>query len=229
MALIWPAKLMRDPDIFVTDFSEYTTGAKPADWTQRWTTTDVPLVQSVAGSLSGKSLRWSKTSASRQALSWDRIAAVADCEILYRIRAIEAYADSEPFARSVLRGGGAAASEQGYLGNTIGRNIGTLYALSGQKYVAGASTTIIAVANGGSPNYAVNGWIWSRTRLIGTSLGLKVWEDGQAEPGAFTSVTDSSISTAGWVGFGIGSNNPDVEIDFFSVALNSKTAPMVRR
>lgn len=229
MALIWPAQLMRDPDYYVTNFSEYATGAKPADWTLRWTATDTPLVQSVAASLSGKALRWTKTSASRQALSWDKVPAVADCEILYRVRAIEAYADSEPFVRSVLRGGGAAATEQGYLGNCIGRNIGTLYALSGQKYVAGASTTIIAVANGGSPNYAVNGWIWYRHRMIGTSMGIKIWEDGQAEPGSFTSVTDSSIASAGWVGLAIGSTNPDAEIDFFSVAFNGKTAPAVRR
>lgn len=206
-----------------TDFSEYAVGARPSDWTQRWATTDVPLVQNVAAAMSGKALRWAKTSASRQALSWDRVPAVADCEVLFRARAIEAYADSEVFMRASIRGAGTAGAETGYIGTFLGRNVGTLYAQSDQKYVAGASTTIGAVANGPSPNYAVNNWVWFRFRVNGTTLSMKIWNDGQSEP-AFTNNTDSSISAAGWTGLSIGGANPDTEVDFFSVGINGDVA-----
>lgn len=228
MALIWPAQPMRDPDIYVTDFSEYPTGAKPSDWTQRWDTTDVPLVQSVAGSLSGNALRWTKTGANRQGLSWNRVPAAVNCEILIRARAIEAFGAGEIFARSVCRSSGAAGAESGYVG-TIGGGGTNNYFMNVQKYVVSTGSTIIANTPGPSPSYIINIWVWLRFRVIGTTLAVKIWQQGSSEPGSFGTVTDTSLSAGGWIGLGIGGNNPDAECDFFSVALNGKTAPSAKR
>ncbi|TJV42402.1 MAG: hypothetical protein E5Y02_14810 [Mesorhizobium sp.] len=208
---------------YKTFFSEYTVGAKPSDWSQKWDTTNVPLVQTVAGSLGGKALRWTKTSANRMGLSWDRLPSAADCEILIRARAIEAFGAGEIILRPVARASGAFGAENGYVA-TFGAGGTNNYFMNIQKYVAGASTTIIANTPGPTPAYVVNDWVWYRYRLSGTTLSIKIWKDGSAEPGSFSSVVDASIAAAGWIGLGIGSANPDCECDFFSAAFNGETA-----
>jgi hypothetical protein len=226
--MMMPAYPMRDPDYYVTDFSEYATGAQPSSWTRRWGAGFTALVQTSAGSLSGKALRWTKTSAARQALSWDRVPVSINVEILVRLRAIEAWANNDNIMGVVARGGGAAGSESGYRATVSGLTSGTLYASASNKY--GPDATLGTSTPGPSPNLAVNDWVWMRFRVNGSSLSRKTWHQGASEPGAFDeTLTDTSIAGAGWVGLAQVTGNPDCEIDFFSVAVRGKTASMVKR
>ncbi|TJV21082.1 MAG: hypothetical protein E5Y04_28675 [Mesorhizobium sp.] len=212
---------------YMTFFSEYTVGAQPSDWTSRWVAGGfTALVQTVPGSLGGKALRWTKTAANRQALSWDRVPNAANVELLVRLRAIEAWVANDNLIALLARGSGAAASETGYRSAPGGQLTGTQYSTGMNKYIAGASTLLGTNTNGPAPNLAVNDWLWSRFRVNGTSLSRKTWHDGAAEPGAYDeTVVDASVAAAGWTGLTQVTANPNIEIDFFSVGLNGEVAP----
>lgn len=229
MSLIFPGYIQRDPDYYITDFSEYTIGVQPPDWTSRYGSTFTFVVQSAVGALSGKALRWTKTNSGHQAISWDRVPFVADAEILLRCRALESYT-AQNFVGGYLRGSGSLGAEQGYRSAVSGNTAGTLWQTILNKYISGSSTTLGTGTNGPSPNYTVNTWIWTRFRLAGTSLSRKTWYYGSTEPGSFDEVlTDSSITGAGWSGLHNISTNPDVEIDFVGIALRGKTVPLSKR
>jgi hypothetical protein len=211
---------------FATFFSEYAVGAQPSDWTSRYGTGFTALVQTVAGSLGGKALRWTKTGAARQGLSWDRIPAVADIEVLMRLRAIEAYASSENFLCAYTRGAGALGSETGWRGAVSGITTTTLAVSNLNKYVSGTLTTVgISGDDIPSPDYVVNNWLWHRLRVNGSTIQRKTWHHGASEPGAWDdTVTDASVPSAGWTGLQQVSANPDSECDFFSVGINGAVA-----
>lgn len=232
MSLIVPGYIQRDPDYYFTDFSEYAAGGQPSDWTKRWVTTGyTALVQSVAGSLSGQALRWTKTAASRQLLSWDKLPAAADFEVLVRSRAIETPSTPEALLRIMGRASGAAGAETGYLTVHYYHTSGTnLWRGAAQRYLSGTGTQIDSTTDGPAPNFAVNNWFWSRFNVKGSTISRKQWWHGQAEPGSWTSqATDTNISAGGWIGLYNVEANPDVEIDFFAVALGGKTVPLVER
>lgn len=68
------------------------------------------------------------------------------------------------------------------------------------KDVSGTFTTLTSA----SFTYANGTFYWLRFNLVGTTLKLKAWQDGAAEPGSFTiSVTDLSLSSGG---YGLGSD-----------------------
>lgn len=81
------------------------------------------------------------------------------------------------------------------------------------KDVAGSFTTL---GSTGVTYTAVN-FFWLRFLLQGTSLQLKSWQDGTAEPAAYqVSVTDSSLVSGGW---GVGSDSTlATSYDSFSVS-----------
>ncbi|TIX41930.1 MAG: hypothetical protein E5V40_08595 [Mesorhizobium sp.] len=214
-------------DIITTDFREYTAGAAPVDWTARYTTTGwTTVVQTVAGSLSGKALRITKTAAQDNLLSWNSVPSIADVEVLMRWRAIEAWADADNIVHACMRASGATGSETNYKVAVMGRTTGTLYQSFFNKAVAGTSTSFTA-ANGPTPNLATNAWIWLRARVNGTTLYRKMWHDGVAEPGTWdATLTDSSVSAAGWCGISSYGANPNAEVDFYGVGLNGKTVPV---
>jgi hypothetical protein len=216
-----------DPDLYITNFAEYAAGAQPADWTSRWVATGFTAqVQAVSGSLSGNALRWTRTVAGRHALSWDAVPLVADCEILVRARAISSWANADTIISSVARGSGSAGAETGYTATLAGFTNSTLYGTTHIKLVGGALTSGASLS-GPSPNLAVNDWVWHRYRVAGSALSRKIWHYGAAEPASFAeTVTDASITAAGWVGLRDANATPTTEIDFFGVALNGKTVPM---
>lgn len=210
---------------YTTFFSEYTDGVQPSDWTSRWAAGSTALVQTVSGSLAGKALRVTKTAAARQGISWDRVPSTADIEVLMRLRAIEAWANNENLMGIIGRGSGASGAENGYRVAPTGITTTTQFSSGLNKYVSGTNTNLGTASSGPSPNLAVNDWIWVRFRVNGTSISRKMWHDGASEPGAVDeTVTDSSVAGAGWVGISQVSANPNIEIDFFSVALNGDTA-----
>lgn len=234
MTLLMPGYIQRDPDYYVTDFSEYTVGAIPFDWSQKWATTGYTVaVQSVAAAMSGKALRFTKTAVTRGLLAWDKVPPAANLEILFRARAIEAFSNNDIFIRSLCRGSGTAGAENGYMDGLFGSTTAPLYAQQIAKYNAAAAANIgsALTGNSGDGNYTVNAWAWLRFRINGTSLQSAVWLDGSPEQALNGVNTDSSIAGGGWVGLttAAATSNPDCEVDFFSVALNGKTAPSVKR
>lgn len=230
MSLIVPGYIQRDPDYFVTDFSEYAVGAQPPDWTKRHVTTGyTALVQSAAGTFSGKALQWAKTAAGRQFLSWDKIPLVADIEFLIRFRPTESAALNDIMSGVGARVSGAAAAETMYV-SRVYYTTSVAWVGGHVKYVAGTGTNIGTPSGVTTPATITNVFCWQRSRFEGNVLSRKNWIDGNAEPvGWVASFTDTSIPGAGWAGLMNTSANPDVEIDFFSVAINGKTAPSVKR
>lgn len=218
-----------DSDVFITNFSEYAVGVQPADWTSRFVSGGFTAqVQTVAGSLSGKAMRWTKTAANLQAMSWDKVPASANVDLLVRCRAIEAFANTETFIGLAGRGAGAAASETLYAATLRGSTANTLAFTLFNRYVAGT----LGLGVGGiaipAPSYTVNSWMWMRFNISGTTLSKRSWHSGVAEPAAWDEViTDTAIAAAGWSGLYQGQANPNAEIDFFGVALNGKTVPLL--
>lgn len=218
----------RKPTVFKTYFSEYAVGAQPPDWTKRYATTGFDAtVQTVSGSLGGQALRITKLAATKQILSWDKIPARPDIEILVRGRAIEAPATPQALIRPCARGSGAAGSESlmsavAYYHTSAAQD----WRGAMQKYVAGTVTQIDAATDGPAPIFAVNQWFWMRFRTNGTSHQRRQWWQGSAEPGTWdTTTADSSVTAGGWVGLYNLENNPDIEVDFFSVGINGRSAP----
>lgn len=211
---------------YKTFFSEYAVGVQPSDWTSRFNAGFTALVQTVAGSLGGKALRWTKTVANRQLLSWDRVPLSANTEILMRMRVIEAAASVETFLRPCVRAAGAIGTESYYVNLPTKDPGGTGWNHGLSKTVSGTVTTLGTVSFGPSPTFAINTWFWERFRVNGTSIQRRSWWDGAAEPGTWDeTVTDSSVTAAGWTGIASANTNPDCECDFFSVGLNGETAP----
>jgi hypothetical protein len=76
---------------FFTDFSDYPTGAPPADWTERWILGGQVLeVAEDAGGTGGKVLRHRITEDNRRAFSWEAVPGSSNVEIVARVRASDA-------------------------------------------------------------------------------------------------------------------------------------------
>jgi len=176
---------------YSTDFSEYTTGVQPSDWTERWHTgVATGLVIADAGAEGGKLLRIDHSSAERYAISWDDVGDVADVEILAKVR----WSDNlDSIIQLVLRGSGTTG-ETGYI---IACHQ-TLQEVRLTKFDGGAATTLATI----SKQFYEDVWYMIRFRANGTTLQAKVWVAGGAEPTIWMiDETNSALST-GWVAHG---------------------------
>lgn len=207
---------------FDTNFSGYSAGSPPTGWTARWVTTNVTnnVVSDAIGD-GGQILRSTSTADARRLLSWDTVDADAnraDVEILCRFRASSVTTGSTDSLRMHVRASGAAAAETGYH-LTIPSASGANYTVN--KYVSGSATALATVAMDVSANTLYN----IRFRVNGTTIRAKVWKDGQAEPTDWqVDTTDSSVSSAGWVGVGRFESTPTLDITHFVAATNGDTA-----
>lgn len=207
--------------IYFTDFSEYTTGVQPSDWTERWVTTDSTWTKEDdggTGALGGARLQHVATVDGRRLLSWDDIDADADrdnSEVLARVRSNSTSAAQNTI---VIRGSGAAGSENGY---QIRFRDGT--ALDLFKLVAGVATQI------GTDipfTWIAQKWYWVRFRVNGSDLKIKVWDgDHEQEPAAWNrETTDTAITGDGWVGFGAFESTGTRSYDDIAIGTNGDTA-----
>jgi hypothetical protein len=235
MSLIWPAPLFRDPDIYVTDFSEYAAGTLPSDWTLRWDSSGAAVgVQTSAGTMSGKAMRYVQTAAGRRMVSWDRVPQRADFEVLARSRAFTAPATPQALMRLTGRASGTTGSENAYSALSFYHTSATSNLRSQlTKYLSGTGSILNGPSEPGGPSYsgtAPTGFVWVRLRCNGTSIQRKCWQQGQNEPAGWDATsTDSGVTTGGWIGLMSVDAAPSIECDFFSVALAGKTASSVRR
>jgi hypothetical protein len=218
---------------YSTDFSEYSTGSAPSDWTDRWDTSWTTQVETATllNSFGGNMLELAPSADTRKLVSWDDIDADAnrdDVEILCRFQLNGTAPPINAWLYLFGRGSGASASENSY---QVYVNYTDLYIA---KYVSGASTALVneAVSNFGSTynrfEYDDVPW-WLRFRINGTSLKAKIWNEYMSEPALWQlEATDSSVTGTGWVGLGNfdSDGSKTVEVDYFAVGTNGDTVAL---
>jgi len=200
---------------YFTDFSEYTTGAQPSDWTRRFGSATYE-VKADAGAIGGKVL---EVSGSRNLdfFTWDLIdsdADRADVEILFKVKHSNQLAEMRALAR-----GSDTSGRTGYIGgNRREDNI------IGQAEFVGGSFTDLGLVNPTSGRFPNGQYLFVRFRVNGTSVKVKSWPSDESEPASWDrEATESSITAAGWVGLYTNRTSVD-SYDYFSVATNGETA-----
>jgi len=201
-----------------TNFGNYTTGSPPSDWTVRWDSISSITVETGTG-LGGKELTTATSSNGAYAVSWDTPDSLADVEALCKIK-IDGN-DSDGSVKVFVRGGGGSSTRVGYYLRFI-HNSDTV-TLNVYDDPGASSATLDSAAFSG---LARDIWYWVRIRAIGSSIKAKVWQDGNSEPGTWTlEATDTTITAAGWQGFGWWTDSEAPEVDYYSVASGGLTAP----
>ncbi len=203
---------------YFTDFSEYSTGSPPSDWTARYEASPVWSVEAATGATGGNVLAYSGTSNELNLLSWDEIDSDVgrdDVEIVARVRLTQA---TSAQVNLVCRASGTAPfsdSNQYEAGLVDGDDEYRIGKLSpGFSSIASVAETVV-----------LDTWYWIRFRVIGTSLKMKLWLDTESEPGTWgIDTTDSDVTGVGWVGIGAFWDE-DMEVDLFGVGTDGDTAP----
>jgi hypothetical protein len=203
---------------YFTDFSEYTSEAQPSDWTRRFGT-GTWTAEDDAGATGGKVLRQVGPT-NFDFLAWDAIDADVDrddSEVLFRARFTTAGGTNTEI-RALHRG----SNTSGRTGYVNGLRPGTTSANS--SYLnAGSFTDIQATNPGGLPS--ADQWFWVRSRVVGTTIQLRFWLDGNAEPGTWTfENTDATVAGAGWIGL-YSNRDQLIEVDVYGVGTNGDAAP----
>lgn len=203
--------------LYFTDFSEYTLNAKPSDWTERISTTNVAY--DVVSNAKGKELFGYVISSGFKIITWDDIDSDsnrAKCEILTSLKQSN-FQTSATNVSLLLRFSGTSGAENGYVAELYQ---GTAIRIA--KYVNGTRTQLGTA----SITRSTNTWYNVRFRANLTALKVKIWEIGTSEPSSWTlEVTDSAISSAGWTGLRSETIQTDnLKFDFFSVGTNGDTA-----
>jgi hypothetical protein len=193
----------------------------PAGWTLRYSPGDVVTrLPAPAGSFGWSSRRAAYPSGAG-ASTWSLIDADANranVEVLTGGRALSFVYPGAIVViaeASVIVRGSAAANTYYRFRLTIDASFPSIVV---SKIIAGTSTTLSTVtpASGAS-------LMWLRVRANGTSLQARAWARDAVEPTSWdVSITDSSITAAGYVGHMRGSH------DFFSVGTNGDAAPKPR-
>lgn len=203
---------------YFTDFSEYTTGPQPSDWTARYEADASWGVNADAGATGGKVLHYAQTGDGLNAITWDVIDSDsnrANVEIVARFRYTEA---STAQISLIARASGTAlgSSSTQYEGGA--EDGGDIYKAA--KLNPGY-TELANVAQA----QTIDTWYWLRFRVNGTTLQVKFWVDGDSEPASWgIETTDSDISAAGWVGIGT-YDEDSFEVDLIGIGTNGDTAP----
>jgi len=193
---------------YSTDFSEYTTGNQPSDWTERWhTTVATAIVTADAGAEGGKVLRVDHSSNNRYAISWDDVGDVTDVEILAKVRFSES---GIGISRMFVRGSGTTG-ETGYF-----VDIHSSDETVDLSYYNNASSGVLATIRKCLIPF-FDEWFLVRLRAEGISLKAKIWEYGIPEPADWMIEETNALLSTGWVGFGSYSGNYN-DCDWFGVA-----------
>ncbi len=203
---------------YSTDFSNYTTGSAPSDWTGRWSTANSTWPVAAGTGLGSKQLNGSQSTEATRLFSWNQIPTnEPNIEIRAKVMGGAAGQYNSP-ARILARTSGAAGTETGYSLYLAGT--GTTLYLS--KYVNGTRTTLGSYA---VPWSALT-WDWMVLRLNGSTITARAWADGVADPvTAQITVTDTDIPSGGWTGVGCTQTTDAPSVDYFSVGTGGASAP----
>lgn len=209
-----------------TDFSEYTLGQAPSDWTKMFTTSAFnATVVEKTGSLSGKALFWDKSSGGNSAFKWNSIPSCLDAEVLTRLLVPTSGTTNDHLLCPIIRSSGASGSENFYRG-THQFYFSYATVLYPSKAVNGSFSSLTGSSYLWPSGYGGN-WVWQRFRVNGSSIKQKTWKYGDAEPvGWGFEKTDGSITSEGWVGLYSGVGTKDIYLDFFGVRTDGSTVPV---
>jgi LmbE family N-acetylglucosaminyl deacetylase len=200
---------------WATGFDEGTAWTLPAGWTP--TSAPGGITWTVAADLSvpdGRVLRGTATTTGRHILRWDSVADTTSAqEGLVRFRLGDGDERGPGIALRHTMNGTQETAYVAYL-RTGPKQVEINRFLSGGWAYVG-STTFDCVPGT---------WYWMRFRAEGSSLRVRVWADGSAEPSAWTLQGNDAGISAGSAGLYVYEPNI-VDFDAFSAATGGVTAP----
>jgi hypothetical protein len=203
---------------FSTDFSEYSTGSAPSDWTLQWDAwTSASVETDASGSSFGDQVLRLYTGFSTSAISWDDLGTPTDVDITARIRVTDSGGFYGPGI--VARASEDSNGKDGYYAVIdAGNNKLDLF-----KIVDNSPTLLISAA-APSPAMLLSTWYWIRFQLSGSALRVRFWRDGDPEPGSWQiDTTDSTFGSGGFAG--IMSKFEHSEVDWFGAGTGGSAPP----
>ena len=193
---------------YFTDFSEYTTGVTPSDWTQSGDTAESVIVVADVGATGGKIVQFpSGGGFSRYYLSWDDVGSVSDCEVLVRAR-LTVNSSTSIFVAHVRHD--TASERDGVAIHQRGGNVKLI-----EDFNSIAST---------SDKWGDNEWFWARLRVTGSDFKARYWVSG-TEPTTWDIEVTGTNTSSGYVGFGVDNTVEEFEIDVFGAGTSGDAAP----
>lgn len=170
--------------VFTTDFSEYATGAIPADWARVGGALDWQVVEDVTAE-GGKKLQL-LTPAAIGAITWTDLDATGDFHALLK------FLTSDRAGLIFQQSGTAGDVGDAYVARRNGSSFHIAY------YVGGSLSTFVGFT---SFSWTADAFYWMRVKRTADRLEMKVWKHGDEEPAAFqVDTTHSGILTAGKIG-----------------------------
>jgi hypothetical protein len=198
---------------FFTDFSEYTAGVAPNDWTARFSEPHGTVRNSGIPSGSGShALELDSTNS----ISWDASGiSSGDVEVVARINATSLLSTSSNRARIFMHGAGSSRT---FYSVGISGNGWFL-----QRWTDGNSSTITSNSHAA---VGTNKWLWLRLGRSGNTIRAKLWEHGQPEPSSWGFSVSDTAFTSGFVGIDRSSATGTLWVDVFGVGTNGDPAPV---
>ena len=198
---------------YFTDFSEYTTGVKPSDWTvtgsDSATDSDF-IVRDEAGATGGKYVELvDNNDFAVRFLTWALAGTFQDGEILIRSRNRQAFNTNIQLAQA-RRDNASENTDSGVSAQQRAQNI-----------VINEDGSDIGSVSDKAGN---NEWFWTRFSFQGTALKMRTWVSG-AEPVLWDLEVTTTATLTGAVGFGAANSKRQFDIDVFSVGTGGDSAP----
>ncbi len=178
-----------DPGVWYTDFSGYTTGQVPSDWSHPYTASSYRVAEQ-SGSTGGKVLSNSITATGYHVLRWDAVGTQADVEVetVVRVGAGSTYNESMALVARGMTGA------QTFYSSRLDSGPG-LWTLA--RYNSGASQALATWTN----PFPAGTWVRHRFRVEGNVLRVKLWAAGSPEPASWTlEAVDASPLGSGFAG-----------------------------
>lgn len=221
--------IVERPPLF-TNFSEYTTGLQPHDWSQHWVTTDQTwAVREKTGTDGGKVVEQTATTGARRFLRWDKPGAtLADVEVVSRVR----NNDVSNFVTQnslLARASGTAtlSTQNGYQCRI--QPIETTWYLQLVEFKSGTATLLTNPGhNLSARGYTGGQWLWIRFRVIGNVLQGRAWFDHETEPEAWHLTFTDTVNPISSGGIGLSCFSAlggPRDFDVFGVGFDGQTAP----
>lgn len=211
------------PASYATDFRDTPLGTLPAGWAYRGTFGGGNSVETLAGSFSGRALRWPAGSGS--ALVPKHLPQRTDTEVLIRCQWSTNTSATGNFVHTMHRATVSDTASTRYL-LALWNSANQTCTKGLFKDVSGTNTTIatgVQDLTGVDPG----DWVWVRSRCDGNNLRIKYWLSGTSEPNAWLfETTDGDVGRAGFVGI-VWPADPQIRwIDYFAVSFDWSTLPV---
>lgn len=192
-----------------TDFSEYTTGVAPSDWSEHGSGgAGTVIASSLPAGYTGTKVLESTT----LRMKWDTVGVVSgDTHMIARFRRTST---PNTNATRLTIFGDETGGTNYYFASPASTN------LQIAKFVAGSSSTVGTPA---SFSWAANTWYYIELKITGTTLRARVWNEGDSVPDWMITGTDTSLTT-GWVGI-FDTLSGTAYTDWVGVGTNGDAAP----